>query len=328
MNKHSFIGLFTILLILGSSLAQMMSASALTNQINNIYPKLNAEGDIEESINAPYTVNMTQLALYDYYDTVKSDKRFKWKVTELERTENFAIKEGDKKLKQGDNIILIMGGDPWLQRTEPYSWAQIYVNDVMARYPNDNLHGQAIYKYLQPIRIDLLENFTNIAYYNGSSFLNYYANNFNYTQNFWDDYGGKVYNYTSMGNTGFFNYVENSPFINRSYWSFSDNVVTYENRMISEINNVTEITLIYDRATGLLNEMDYSASFINGSGYIAGVNLTMIRLHGWGLPYYITTWVVWIPIILFVVGLIVAIRFQAFQRLKLYLEARKLARRE
>ena len=299
MSRRSFFGLFTILVILSSSSAQIWSAAALIDNLNSTTPSIKAEGDIEESINAPNTVNMSQLDLYDYYDNVKSDRRFKWKITSLERTDNFHIKEGDKKLKDGDKIILVMGGDPWLQRTEPYSWGQLYVNDVMARYPSDTAHGRAIYKYLQPVGINLLENNSGI-----------------------------YYNYTALGNEGFFAYMEYSIYVDRSYWTFGDTTITYQNTMISEVNNVTEITLIYDRTTGLLNEMYYSASFINGSDYFAGVNLTMIRLHGWGLPYNITTWVVWVPLLLILVGFIVAIRFHAFQRLKLYLEARKLAKRD
>ncbi|MCE7742953.1 MAG: hypothetical protein GOP50_10900 [Candidatus Heimdallarchaeota archaeon] len=326
MSRRGYIGLFTILLILGSSSARIWTASALVDNQDDFNLALNAEGDVEESINAPSTVNMSQLDLYDYYETVKADRRFKWKITELERTENFHLKEGDKKLKEGDKIILIMGGDPWLQRSQPHSWGQIYVNDVMARYTSDTATGRAIFKFLQPVGINYIENFTS-TYYNSSEFLNDYENNYNYTD-FLADYYGNIYNYTDMGSEGFFNYVETSPFINRTFWTFEENLVTYENTIISEVNNITEITLVFDRPTGLLNEMYYSASFINGSEYFAGVNLTLIRLHGWGLPYYITTWVVWIPIILVVVGIIVAFRLHAFQRLKLYLEARKLAKRD
>ncbi len=328
MNRRSFVGLFAILVILGSSSAKTWGASALMDQIDDNTPTFNAEGDVEHSIVAPNTVNMSQLDLYDYYGSVSSDKRFKWKITHLERTDNFHIQEGDKKLKQGDKIILIMGGDPWLQRTEPHSWCQIYVNDVMARYTDDNAHGRAVFKFIQPVALNLLENFTNILYYNTSSFINYYSNNFNYTQNFWNDYGGNIYNYTDLGNEGFFSYMETSPFVNREYWTFDEDLIIYTNTIISEVNNVTEVTLIYDRATGFLNEMEYSTSFINGSGFFAGANLSLVRLHGWGLPYTITTWVVWIPIILFIVGLIVAVRLHAFQRLKLYLEARKIAKRD
>ncbi len=299
MNRSSFIGLFTILLFISSISSQVWFASSLVETLDDTNPSLDAEGDIEAIITAPNTVNMSQLNLYDYYENVRADRRFKWHIAELERTDNFHIREGDKKLKKGDNIILIMGGNPWLQRTEPQSWGQLYVNDVMARYPNDASAGMAIYKYLQPIGLNLAEN-----------------------------YSGEFYNYTAMGNEGFFYYMEYSEYFNRTFWAFNDQIVTYHNTIISQVNNKTDITLIFDRATGLLNEMYYSAIFINGSGYPAGANLTMIRLHGWGLPYYITTWVVWIPLILILVGVIVAIRYNAFQRLKLYFEARKLAKRD
>jgi hypothetical protein len=306
MSRRSFVGLFTIILIIISSSASIWNASAMVESISESSNEINQDVDVEQAIFAPGTINMTQLNLYDYYDTISSGHRFHWKITDLERTENFHISEGDKKLKQGDRINLIMGGDPWLQRTEPHSWAQVYVNDVMARFDTDAETGQAIYKFIQPLGIDLVETFTSAE--------------FNYTAN-----------YTAMGNDGYFNYLENSPFYNQSqygYWTFESNIVTYQNTIISDISNVTDITLIYERSTGFLNEMYYSASFTNSTGSFAGANLTLIRLHGWGLPYYITTWVVWIPIILVLVGLIVAIRFQAFQRLKLYFEARKLARRD
>jgi len=304
MSRRSFVGLLTILLIVASSSASIWSASAMVENLNDSNSEINlVDEEIVETINAPDVINMTQLNLYDYYETISSGHRFHWKITTLERTENFHITEGDKRLKEGDRINLIMGGDPWLQRTEPHSWAQIYVNDVMARFPTEDLSGQAIYKFIQPLALNLFENYT-------SPELNYTAN------------------YTAMGNEGYFNYLENSPFIDNSLWTFEEDLVTYENTIISEINNVTEIKLIYDRPTGFLNEMYYSASFLNATGSPVGANITLIRLHGWGLPYYITTWVVWIPIILLLVGLIVAIRFQAFQRLKLYLEARKLAKRE
>ncbi|MHA1198440.1 MAG: hypothetical protein ACTSQF_03715, partial [Candidatus Heimdallarchaeaceae archaeon] len=219
MSRRGFIGLFTILLILGTSSTRIWSASALVNN-QDFKPVLNLEGDVEDSLVAPDSVNMTQLDLYDYYENVKSSKRFKWKITELERTDNFHIREGDKKLKKGDKIIVIMGGDPWLQRTEPHSWAQIYVNDVMARYPSDAANGRALFKYLQPVGLNLIENYT-----------------------------GEVYNYTGMGNEGFFNYKETSPYVNRTFWTFEGNLVTYHNTIISEVNNITEITLVFDRPT-------------------------------------------------------------------------------
>lgn len=304
MNRRSIIGLFAILLITSSSSASIWFASAFVETQQSSNPSLNQIEDyhIQESITAPNTINMSQLASYDYYESVRADRNFKWKITELEKTDDFHISEGDKHLKKGDNIILRLGGNPWLQRTEPDAWGQLYVNDVMARYPTVEATGRAIYKYLQPIGLSLIE-----------------------------EYLGETYNYTDMGNEGYFEYLENSPYVDNTGWTFDEELAYYENTMITEINNVTEISLIFDKTIGLLNEMYYSASFtnlINGTTTFSGVNLTMVRLHGWGLPYYITTWVVWIPIILVLIGLIVAIRMQAFQRLKLYLEARKLAKRD
>ncbi len=322
MKLGRFVGLFTVLIILSSSSINMWTASALYNHIQNNEYELN--NDIEQSINAPGIVNMSQLYQYEYHEDIKGSRRFKWKIETLERTDNFHIAEGDKKIKIGDKIILLIGTDPSLQLDQPHSWCLIYVNDVMARYSNDFEHGRAVFKFLQPIGIDHWDNFTN-EYYNSPAFLNYYEENYNFT-----DFAVTHYNQTFFYNeTSFSDYLARSPYINTTRWTvLEDDTVVYTNTIISEINNITQIEIIYDKDTGLSNRMYYSASFINGTGHFAGVNMSLIRLHGWGLPYTITTWVVWIPILLITVGLIVAIRLRAFQRLKLYLEARKIAKKD
>ncbi len=321
MKLSRLVGLFAVLVILSSSSINMWTASALYDHIQNNEYEL--KDDITHSIKAPGVVNMSQLYQYEYHEDIKGDRRFKWKVETLERTDNFHLAEGDKNIKQGDNIILLIGTDPSLQLDQPHLWALIYINDVMARFSNDATHGRAIFKFVQPIGIDYWDNFTD-DYYNSPAFLDYYEANYNYT-----DFAVTHYGQTFFYNeTSFADYLDRSPYINPAIWSVLDDTVVYTNTIITETNNVTQIEITYDKETGLANTMIYSASFINGTGHFAGVNMTLIRLHGWGLPYTITTWVVWIPILLVTVGLIVAIRLRAFQRFKLYLEARKIAQRK
>ena len=51
------------------------------------------------------SVSNSRIILLAISENDSKDKRFKWKITELERTDNFHVLEGDKKLKQGDKII-------------------------------------------------------------------------------------------------------------------------------------------------------------------------------------------------------------------------------
>jgi hypothetical protein len=319
MRKSRLVGLIAILVLLSSSSTNMWTASAVYDHVRDSH-ELN---NVQDSIFAPHLINMSQLSLYEYHNDVSGGKKYRWKVDTIEKTDNFDIAEGDKNLKKGDKVIADIGSDPELQLDQPHVWCLIYVNDVMARFPNDASHGVAVFKFVQPIGIDYWENFTD-PNYNSTEFLDYYEANYNYT-----DFAVTHYNKTFFYNvTGYFNYLETSPFINSTLWSFEDDVVRYTNRIKTEVNNITDVEIVYDRETGFMNELYYTANFINGTGHFAGVNLTLIRLHGWGLPYTITTWVVWIPILLITVGLIVAIRMRAFQRLRLYLEARKLAQRD
>ena len=320
MKKSRLVGLFTIIVVLSSSSINMWTSAALFEHLQDNF-ELNA--DIHQRIDAPQNVNMSQLNYYSYHSDIKGDRRFKWDIEELERTDNFHVSEGDKNLKKGDNLVLIVGTDPALQLDQPHNWALIYVNDVMARYPNDNIHGRAVFKFVQPIGIDYFENFTD-PYYNSTEWLDYYEANYNFT-----DFAATCYNQIFYYNeTSFTNYLATSPFINKTLWTVLEDTFIYKNTITSQVHNVTNIELIYDKQTGLMNRMYYSASFINGTGQFAGVNMSLIRLHGWGLPYTVTTWVVWIPLLLITVGLIVAIRLRAFQRFRLYLEARKLAQKD
>ena len=275
---------FTFLVFANTSLG-----GALYQQTSKV---TNTTEDYYEALYAPETFNVTFLNDVTYGPAVKDNAKMKWKVQDYERTDNFNIAEGDKNLKSGDTINLQIGSDPYLQLPNVDAWAQIYINDVMARYPNLNNRILAVFKFILPITLDL------------------YEQGVNYTEE------------------SYFFYLENSIAVDQSYWSFDDNIVTYNYTTITEVNNVTDITIIYDRETGIMNQMFYSARFTNETGHFAGANFTLTRTHGWGLAYKVSTLVVWIPIIILVIGLIVAIRVHAFQRFKLYLEARKIVRRE
>ena len=321
MKKGRIFGLLAILVILSSSTTNMWSASAVSDYV--IKEQVGLTEGISKSILIPSIINSTQYNSYEYHNDLKSDRKYRWKVKNLERTDNFHIAEGDKHLKDGDTIILSIGGDPSLQLDQPHVWGLVYVNDVMARYSNDAEHGRSIFKFIQPSYYDYYENFTDPAY-NETTFLDWYESKYN-----WTDFSVTHFNQTFYYNeTGYFSYIENSPYVNKTRWTVYDDVVVYWDKVITGTGNVTEYELTYDKETGFLNELHFTAQYINGTGHFAGANLSYIRLHGWGLPYTITTWVVWIPILLITVGLIVAIRMRAFQKFRLYLEARKLAQRE
>lgn len=110
-------------------------------------------------------------------------------------------------------------------------------------------------------------------------------------------------------------------------WSVEGSNPSYNVTITTEEGNVTYISMIYDRETGLLNEMHLRAEYtINGK--FEGANMTLVRLHGWGLPYYTSTSVVWVPLISFFVLIIIALRLKIFQKIQLYFEARRLSKRE
>lgn len=273
---------FTILVFANTSLG-----SALYQQTSNV---TSTPEVFYESLLAPETFNLTFLNDVTYGPSVKKDAKLKWKVQNYDRTDNFNIAEGDKNLKSGDTIILQIGSNPYLQLPNVDAWAQIYVNDVMARFPNLNARILAVFKFILPITLDLFEHDVNY--------------------------------------TDYFYYLENSVAVDQSYWTFEEKTVTYNYTSVTEVNNVTDISIVYDRETGVMNQMFYSARFTNETGHFAGANFTLTRTHGWGLPYNVSTLVVWIPLLVLAIALIVAIRVQAFQRFKLYLEARKILKRD
>ena len=232
----------------------------------------------------PGNVNISYLENYTYHADVRKDKTFVWKVTSLEKTSNFHVAEGDKKIKKGDKIKVKIAAPPDKDIAGIDDWALIYVNDVAAGYSTTNEHIFAFWKYILPAAVNITE----------------------------DGYFYQVIDiYDKLGD------IEG--------WSLSGNP-SY-NVTITDGGNVTYLSMVYDRSTGLLNELHLEAKYsINGR--FAGANMTLIRLHGWGLPYYTSTMVVWIPLMTFFVLLIIALRLKLFQKLKLYFEARKLAKRE
>lgn len=289
MKKAKVFGILSILTFTILVFNNASIGSAMYQQTSNVSKTTE---NIYEALFPPETLNMVFLNNVTYDPSIKKDAKLKWKVQDYEKTDNFNIAEGDKNLKSGDTIILEIGTDPYLQLPNVESWCQIYVNDVMARYDPTSLQIFAVFKYFLPISLD------------------FYENGVNYTEE------------------SYFFYLETSTAVNQSYWTFEDKKVTYNHTLRTEVNNVTDITIVFDRESGLMDQLFYSASFVNGTGYFAGVNFTLTRLHGWGLAYNISTLVIWIPLLLMVVALIVAIRLHLFQRFKLYLEARKIVRRE
>ncbi|MHA1345983.1 MAG: hypothetical protein ACTSO3_06280 [Candidatus Heimdallarchaeaceae archaeon] len=290
MKKTKVFGIISILTFTILVFGNASIGNAMYQQSSNI--SSTTDEDFFESIVAPETYNLTFLNNVTYGPGVSKDKTLKWKVQDFERTNNFNIAEGDKNLKNGDTINLLIGADPYLQLPNVDAWCQIYINDVMARYTTVNSQIQAVFKYFQPISLDVIED--------GSNYVN----------------------------QSYFFYLENSTYTDKTYWTFEENEVIYNYTSITEVNNVTDISMVYDRESGLMNKMFYSASFLNETGHFAGANFTLTRLHGWGLTYNISTLVVWIPLLLLVIALIVAIRMHLFQRIKLYLETRKILRRD
>ncbi len=289
MKKNKLFGILSILTFTIMIFANASQGVAMYQQASNVS---STTEDFYERIVAPETFNVTFLNDVTYDPSIKKDAKIKWKVQDFERTDDFNIAEGDKNLKNGDTIILQIGSDPYLQLPNVEAWCQIYINDVMARYDPTSLQVLAVFKYTLPITLD------------------FYEHGVNYTEE------------------SYFYYLENSTAVDRTYWTFEEKKVIYNYTSITEVNNVTDISMVYDRESGLMDQLFYSARFINGTGHFSGANFTLTRTHGWGLAYNISTLVVWIPIMIVIIGLIVAIRIHLFQRIKLYIEARKIVRKE
>ena len=294
MKKKILVGIFFTVTFLNLILFNAWTNAAVYDEL--VSNTIGLEEDIELPVAAPGILNnsLDFLSRLDYDNSIVTDRRFKWKVTSYEKTDNFHISEGDKKLKINDKIIIIIGANPELQLPDVHNWCLVYVNDVMARYHSTDEHKLAVFKYIHPSRVNV------------SGFTDVY----------------------DLGYIDYWEYLERSTLTNTTIWTFEEDVYIYSNTVVTEDNNVTTMQLTYDKNTGFLNEMDYSVSYINSTGFPAGVNLSIVRLHGFGLRYNISTWLIWTPLILVFVGLIVALRMRLFQRLRLYREARKLAKRE
>lgn len=300
MKSKKIFGILSVLLFFNlvlyntSIVAAMFDRSTPGDQLNP--NEIIDPGDLTESINVPETMNVTNefLNKLGYHPSLNEDKKIRWKINHFIKTDNFHLAEGDKNLKSGDTILVQIESDPSRSLSRVHEWCSIYVNDVSARFPTTNLHKSAAFKFLQPLTINITENFMD---------------------------------YTNHPD-GYFGYLSESDTVNHTIWEVQDDFVIYENTVYSEISNKTVISLVFDKKTGLLNDMNYEMYFSNATGHFAGANISLIRLHGWGLPYTTTTWVVWIPIILVFAGLILAFQFRVFQKLKIYRESRKLAKRE
>ncbi len=293
MKNAKILSVLTIILFISSVSYNVLMGATFYETVNRPDPQLNA--GLVSVLRAPGSFNLDLLSNVSYNEAIRKDRRFSWKVTNLDRTENFHISEGDKRIKNGDKIIVLIGTNPELQLTEVNDWCLIYINDVMARYPTEYSHSEAAFKYFLPLEL-------------------------NYT---FDGYTYQVGDY--------FEYLESAPDVNQTIWTFEEDIVIYHDVFITHEGNRTEIEIVYDRKTGFMNEFDYSADYtgyVNGTTTNEGANLTLVRLHGFGLRYDVTTWVIWIPVLLLVAGIIVAIRFRVFQRLRIYREARKIAQRD
>ena len=293
MKNAKIIGVLTIILFTCSVSYNILMGATYYELVNKSDPSLNVS--VNKVLRAPGSFNTELLQNVTYNNAIRKDRRFSWKVTQFEKTENFHIAEGDKRIKSGDRIIILIGTNPELQLTEVNDWCLIYINDVMARYPTVASHVEAAFKYFLPMQ------------------LNFTTDGINYNL------------------TNYFEYLETSPDVNQSIWTVEEDLAIYHDVFITQISNRTVVDIKYDKKTGFMNELFFRAdftSYVNGTTTFEGVNMTLVRLHGFGLRYNITTWVVWIPVLLLVAAIIVAIRLRAFQRLRIYREARKLAQRE
>ncbi len=314
MKKSKFISL--IIIIIFTSLIYVNSFSCALIQDTTVSNNLNAnEGDITDKLFTPYIIDQDMVRNASYHKSVKKDKNFNWKITEIEQSLDskgnpfFHVQEADKNLKINDKLIVQVRGEAQHKdRTHPEAWSIIYINDVQARYDGDWEEIEALYRFITPYSLNITlggpSNYSVIRYFDWVN------------ASIWDldrDAGIATINTTKYT-------IDSTTY-------FVDGSLNETEQLWVQIYNTTFITLIYDIETSILNEMYYSASYsINGVPYSA--NFTLIKTHGWGLLYYTSTLVVWIPIIIFFVFLVVALRMRLFQKIKLYFEARKLIQRE
>ena len=304
------------MVLIFTSLIYVNSFSSALIQDTSVSNKLKAnEGDITDKLFSPFIIDPDMVRNASYHKSVKKDKNFNWKITEIEQSLDsygnpfFHVQEADKNLKIGDKLIVQVRGEaPDKDRTHPEAWSIIYINDVQARYDGNWEEIDALYRFIAPYSLNITEggpsNYSVIEYFDWVN------------ESIWDldrDAGIATINTTKYTIDSITYYVDGALNETEQVW-----VQEY---------NTSLITLIYDIETSILNEMYYSAYYsINGEPYSA--NFTLIKTHGWGLRYTTSTLVVWIPIIAFFVLLVIALRVRLFQKIKLYFEARKLVQRE
>ncbi len=260
--------------------------------------------------------NLRQLSNFTYHSSISVDSRFRWRVKEIERDEDVHMAEGDKRIKIRDNIELQIQSRPDLIPGNPENWGQVYVNDVAAGYQSTSDKIRGVLKYVLPIEVNMTSLFKgeytpadldDPQYITGDGIVPF-AVFLEFCQNHEDIEGYDYWVFTQ---------IENGLLI-----------YDYSGGSVSS-GKIIDATLTFDMKTGLLNEMTYKADLYDeeesliGSGY-----MELIRLHGFGLPYTMSTLVVWVPIIVVILSIIIVFRLNLIQKLKLRLEARKLAKRE
>lgn len=304
------------MIIIFASLLYVNSFSSALIQDTVVSNKLNAnEEDITDKLFTPFILDPDMVRNASYHKSVKKDKNFNWKVTEIDQSLDsrgdpfFHVQEADKNLKINDKLIVQVRGEAqYKDRTHPEAWSIIYINDVQARYDGDWEEIEALYRFVAPYSLNITQgdpnNYSVVRYFDWVN------------ASIWDvDSDAGIATIVTTKYT-----IDSVSYI-------VDGSLNETEQLWVQLYNSTSITLIYDIETSILNEMYYNATFsVNGEPYSA--SFTLIKTHGWGLLYTTSTLVVWIPMIAFFVFLIVALRLRLFQKIKLYFEARKLSQRE
>ncbi|MHA1115683.1 MAG: hypothetical protein ACTSRR_11760 [Candidatus Heimdallarchaeaceae archaeon] len=304
MNKSKIFGTLLILTMVGLSLTSSSLNSLAYDQLEE------ANSLRATTVIKPHDIiSQDYLNAFSYSSQIRVGKLIKFKVTELERTENIHVQEGDKKIKKGDNIIIRIEADPDLNLNHPDQWALIYVNDVKALYTRESYQIARFFHYILPktVNISMVDFAQDL---DGSMFGDY-------------PIGTEVISFFD-----FVKYFKETGDPDFQTWEFEGNTAIYEYDQVIETGNTSHTKLIYDMDTSFLNEYYYSEIHTVNGEVVASANMTLIRTHGWGLPYNVSTLVVWIPIMVLTVGVIIAIRLKVAQRIKIYFEAKKLAKRE
>ncbi len=317
MNKSKVFGI----LILFITVSLVATSTALTS---TAYDQMISDQQLRDSARPTHDiVSQRYLSAYTYCAQVKNGRAINFHIKKLAMSPGVYIQEGDKKLKRGDAIHIRFEADPYMNLNHPDQWALIYVNDVKALYPKDSDQIARFFHYVLPLTINI-SNVDIASGMDGSMFGDY-------------PIGTTVVNFFDF--VKYFNEQGNADYQGWDFSQAASGVVLYEYDQSYAINpninisvhydsDIAHHKLIYDKGTGMLNEYIYTEVYSLNNEVVATANLTLIRSHGWGLPYNVSTWVVWGPIIILTVLLIVAIKMQVIQRIKIYFEAKKLAKRE